>query len=235
MDELKYFREKVPSDGHIPVPQTGRSSVAPGSAKQPPEELLPIYRECDGKRSIREIVRRTGQLEFDVTRTIFQLANAGFVQLVAPRPQGPEAIVEVVNPALAAIHAACETSGKVTDLREGLARFATGGGIYDPLFMMAGPAANGTLKPDRVARNLAALAGEDPDAWLVELLQEYVGFALFHAESLVPREVLNDLRSTVAEMLKPLRQIPTSQSTGASTPSSAAPTSNSTPPLLSLL
>lgn len=200
MDEMKYFREKIPNDTFIPVP-TG------ASGKKAPDELAEVFAQCDGKRSIADIGRRIGQLEFEVTRSIFQLCNAGFVMMTAVRPQGPEAIVEVFNPALAAIHGACDEAGKGPDLREGLSRFATGGGVYDPLFMMAGPLDDGTFKPERVARNLAALAGEDPDAWLVQLMQEYVGFATFQAESLVSREVLSNLSSKVTELLKPLRQL----------------------------
>ncbi len=201
MDEMKYFREKIPNDSFIPVPTA--------SGKKPPDELAEVCAQCDGKRNIADIGRRIGQLEFEVTRSLFQLCNAGFVMMQAARPQGPEAIVEVFNPALAAIHTACDEAGKGADLREGLSRFATGGGVYDPLFMMAGPLDDGTFKPERVAKNLAALAGDDPDAWLVQLLQEYVGFATFQAESLVPREVLSNLSAKVTELLKPLRQLET--------------------------
>ncbi len=58
-----------------------------------------------------------------------------------------------------------------------------------------------------MAQNLASLGGDDPDVWLVQLLHEYVGFAMFQAETLLPREVERDLRASVAELLKPLRPI----------------------------
>jgi hypothetical protein len=199
MDELKFFREKIPNDTYIPVPTA--------SGKRPPDELMEVFAQCDGRRSIAEIGRRIGQLEFEVTRAVFQLINAGFVTMQASRPQGAESIVEAFNPALVAIHAECEAVGRAGELREGLARFATGGGVYDPLFMMAGPALDGSLKPERVAKNLAALAGEDPDSWLIQLMNEYVGFALFQAESLLPRERVEELNKAVAEMLKPVRPL----------------------------
>ena len=60
---------------------------------------------------------------------------------------------------------------------------------------------------ERVTRNLAAVAGEDPDAWLVQLLEEYVGFALFQAGSLLPREGEAALAAYVAEALKPVRSL----------------------------
>jgi hypothetical protein len=199
MDEMRFFREKVPNDDYIPTPMAG--------GKKPPDDLLAVYVECDGKRSLADIGRVTGLLEFDVTRAVFQLVNGGYVTIASPRPQGADAIVSVFNRALAAVHAACAAGGKAGDLREGLSRFATGAGIYDPLFLGAGPAEDGTLRADRVARNLAALAGDDPDAWLIQLMHEYVGFAMFQAESLMSRDAERTLKETLGEMLKPVRPL----------------------------
>ncbi|HSO32331.1 MAG TPA: DUF4388 domain-containing protein [Labilithrix sp.] len=198
MDEMRFFREKVPSDAFVPSPVPG---------KKPADDLLPVFAQCDGQKSLADIGRATGKLEFDVTRAVFQLVSSGCVVVVAPRPRGPEAIVETVNPALVAIHERCDRAGKGAELRDGLSRFATGGGVYDPLFMGAGPMQDGTLKPDRIKRNIAALAGEDPDAWLVELMNDYVGFALFQAESILSREAQAELLADVMETMKPLRPL----------------------------
>jgi hypothetical protein len=198
MDEMRFFREKIPNDGYIPVRIPG---------KKPPEEFADVFAKIDGTTSIADIGRAIGQLEFEVTRATFQLVTNGCAYVVAPRPRGPEAIVETFNPALAAIHDKCDAAGKGPELREGLSRFATGGGIFDPLFMGAGPLADGTLKPNRIASNVAALAGEDADAWLVGLMNDYVGFALFHAESLLPRDEQSVLMGEVMEILKPLRPL----------------------------
>jgi hypothetical protein len=208
MDELKFFREKIPSSTYVPNPT--------GTTRKVPDDLALVYVECDGKRSVAEIGRRIGQLEFEVTRAVFQLMQGGFLAVSAPRPVGPEAIVEAFDRALLEVHKRCDAAGKGDELREGLSRFATGAGIYDPLFMGAGPQPDGTVRPDRVARNVAALAGDEPDAWLVQQLYEYTGFALFHAGSLLPRDVETQLNAKVAEILKPLRQ------TEAAPPSSSA-------------
>ena len=198
MDEMRFFREKVPNDQYIPVPVSG---------KKPADDQLNVFGLCDGKKSIADIGRAMGQLEFDVTRSIFQLVSSGCLTVLAPRPRGPEAIVEQFNPALAAVHERCDAAGKGAEIRDGLSRFATGGGVYDPLFMGAGPLQDGTLKPDRIGRNIAALAGEDPDAWLVELMNDYVGFALFQAESILSRDAQATLLADVMEILKPLRPL----------------------------
>jgi Domain of unknown function (DUF4388) len=197
MDEMRFFRQKVPNDTYVPLPTSSRAP--------PPEELQAVYAQCDGTRSIAEIGRRIGQLEFEVTRAVFQLLSGGWVNIVAPRPKGAEAIVSTFNPALAEIHRTCDEAGRAQELRDGLARFASGTGMYEPLFMMAGPREDGTLRPDRIAKNVTVFAGADPEAWLVQELYEYVGFALFHAGSLVSREVEAQLNAKVAELLRPLR------------------------------
>ena len=199
MDEMRFFREKVPNEDYVPSPTQ--------SGKKPPDDLAEVFAQCDGRRSVAEIGRRIGQLEFEVTRGIFQLLSGGFLTIASPRPQGAEAITDVFNRALVQIHSRCDAASKGAELREGLARFATGAGIYDPLFLMAGPQPDGSLKGDRVAKNLAALAGDDPDAWLIQLLHEYVGFAMFQAESLLPRDIERELVKGVAETLKPVRPL----------------------------
>ena len=65
------------------------------------------------------------------------------------------------------VHERCDRAGRGAELREVLSRFATGGGVYDPLFMGAGPMQNGTLNPERIKRNItpqdfAALYQQDP-------------------------------------------------------------------------
>ena len=199
MDEMRFFRERIPNDGYIPSPKA--------NDRKPPDELADVFAQCDGKRSIAEIGRRTGQLEFEVTRGVFQLVQGGFVIVAAPRPQGPVAIVEAFNPALVEIHRRCDAVGRGGELRDALSRFATGALVFDPLFFGAGPSPEGTFKSDRVSTNLAAVAGEDPDAWLVQLLEEYVGFALFQAGSLLSRESEAALAAQVAEALKPVRSL----------------------------
>ena len=78
------------------------------------------------------------------------------------------------------------------------------------MFQGAGPLSDGTLKPERVERNLAALAGDDPDAWLTQLMLDYIGFALFQAGSLLPRDAEARLSASVGDRLQPLRPLESS-------------------------
>jgi hypothetical protein len=212
MDELRFFREKIPSDGWVPA------QLPHMAGKTPPPDLGDVLAQCDGRRSVAEIGRRIGQLEFEVTRAVFQLMTAGFVSVDPPRPEGVAALVGVFNGALSAIHAACDAAGKGNELRSGIEQFAGSTGAYVALLEGAGPLRDGTLRPDRVAQNLAGLAGQD-ESWLVQELFEYAGFALFQAGTLLPRGTEVKLAARVAQMLKPLRH----QNDGAKPPSLRPP------------
>ncbi len=201
MDELQFFREKIPSDAWIPVPFAG---------KKPPPELAEVWAECDGRRSVAEIGRRIGQLEFEVTRGVFQLLAAGLVTIAAPRPEGPVAIVEAFNTALVEIHRACDAVGKSRELRSGIEMFASSTGVYVSLLPVTGPNEDGSVDAERVARNVQTVAGaeQDADAWITQQMLDYTGFALFHAGSLLSRDAEVALNARVMKMLEPFRQRP---------------------------
>lgn len=202
MDELRFFREKVPSDAWIPVPV--------GGGRKPPPELGEVWAECDGRRSVAEIGRRIGQLEFEVTRGVFQLVAAGLVTMAAPKPEGPVAIVEAFNEALVEIHRVCDAAGKGRELRSAIEMFASSTGVYVSLLPVSGPGEDGSLDAERVARNIvtAAVGEQDVDAWITQQMFDYAGFALFHAGSLLPRDAEVALNTRVMKMLEPFRQQP---------------------------
>lgn len=194
MDESKYFRERIPSDEHVPVPVPGRG--------EPPAELAAVLAACDGQRSVADIGRASGLGEFEVTQALFQLVQTGFVHVNPPRPTGPQALVAIFNDAMRTIVRAAETAGKGGALREHLASFATSGGIYDALFMGAGPRDDGTLDEERIAKNIALLVEDDAEAQLATWLYEYVAFALFDAGSELPKQEEQALSKTVSERIK---------------------------------
>ncbi|MCC6559457.1 MAG: DUF4388 domain-containing protein [Polyangiaceae bacterium] len=176
MDETRYFRERIPSEQHVPVRVPDRS---------PPSEkaLRDAWDAIDGQRPVAEIARITGLGEFAITQALFQLAQAGKVVVHAPRPTGPRAMTALFNDAIAMIFAEVDLAGRGEEVRAQLASFATGAGIYDALFRGAGPAASGTLDVAKVIENAEMLAGPgQADAMLSQWLYEYVSFAMFVAE-----------------------------------------------------
>jgi hypothetical protein len=180
MDETRYFRERIPSDQHVPE-RVGERLLPPEEA-----EFQRVYDAINGQRSVSEICRVVGQGEFEVTQVLFQLVQAGRVNIHAPRPTGPVAIVALFNQAVSMILEEVDAVGRGTEVREQLSSFATGAGIYDALFRKAGPTPNGTLDADRIAENVSVMVGPDQaEAMLAQWLYEYISFAMFVADPYV--------------------------------------------------
>lgn len=199
LDEMRYFRERIPSAAHVPVRVEGGSEVT--------EDCRAVFSLIDGRLSIEELGRHTGQGEFATTKAIYQLIQSKLVRIEPPRLRGgPEAIVTTANVALLAIFRTIEAAGKAGPVRENLASFAVGAGVYDILFRNAGPNAQGLLDPKAVADNLLIVAsGVDPENVLKQMLHEYVSFALFSAGAALGSEKEAELGREVAPVLLQLR------------------------------
>jgi hypothetical protein len=175
MDEMRYFRDRIPSDQHVPERVQGR--------EVPEEELLKVWTAIDGAKSIAEICRVVGQGEFEVTQALFQLVQSGHVTVLTPRPTGTAAVVALFNEAICLIFRDLDAVDRGGEVREQLASFATGAGVYDALFRKAGPANDGSVNIDRILENVAVLVGPtEAEGTLSQWLYEYVSFAVFVAE-----------------------------------------------------
>lgn len=201
MDEINYFRERIPSDEHIPFRTNAKKT-------EPAEEWRRVYAAIDGEASVADLGRRCEMSIFDVTQALFQLCQGGFVQIRPPKPTDPLAIVTTFNAAMRMILKAVEQAdrAKAEELRMTLASFASSSGVYDALFMFAGPEADGSVRTERVVLNIAGLAGDDAVPSLAQWLYEYAAFALFAATSLVSKETEHQLTRQVSEMIGPLQQ-----------------------------
>ncbi len=194
MDESKYFRERIPSESHVPVPIAGRSD--------PAEELRSVWQACDGHRSVLEVGRTCGLGEFEVTRALFQLVQAGFLHVNPPMPEGPEALVSIFNQDIGIVFETAARAAKGDLLRDHLAQFASSIGIYDALFAGAGPGPDGRLDEARTVQNVTTLGGSDAEGLLAQWLYEYAAFALFDAGSHLSKEDEQHLSKEVSELIK---------------------------------
>jgi len=80
MDELRYFRQKIPSSEHIPLKVENRGT--------PAEELQKVYAVVDGLLSVEELGRNTGLGEFETTKALYSLVQAQYVVIHPPRVSG---------------------------------------------------------------------------------------------------------------------------------------------------
>ena len=201
MDEMECFRARIPSSLHVPARTPGHRGL------DPKHELHALWDAVDGHRTIEDVGRLVGQGEFETTHSIFQLLQAGVLQVHPPRPEGPEAVVTIFNHTIAVILAEVDRHGAGQEARESLASFATAGGVYGALFRDAGPRRDGTLDAAAVARNLRTAIGADAEQSLARWLYEYASFAMFIAEPVLRTAGRPDVAAVsrqVAELLRPL-------------------------------
>jgi len=199
MDELRYFRQKIPSAEHIPFKVENRGT--------PATEFNKVYEAIDGKQNVGELGRSTGLGEFETTKALYALVQSQHVSIHPPRVSGgPTSLVAAANGALRAIFAAAGQFGKIAEVRANLESFAVGAGVYDILFRNAGPDETGALDPETVAANSVVVAGNaDQDNMLKQMLHEYVSFALFSAGAALGSGAEGELAKQVAPALAGLR------------------------------
>jgi hypothetical protein len=199
MDEMRYFRQRIPSADYVPERATNRG--------EPNKELLKVWDHIDGQMSTGELGRALGLGEFEVTKVLFQLVQSKHVTMQRPRLRGgPIEVVETANLVLREIHQEADTAGKGTILRTALASFADG--TYEVVFQHAGPFEKGTFDVQRVVDNARMLAaGANVEKFLKELLYDYVSFALFNAGSLVRRPKDQGIGKQVEPLMSRLRPI----------------------------
>jgi hypothetical protein len=198
LDEVRYFRQKIPDASWIPM-RGDRSEPAA-------EEYDRVFDAVDGKTSIAELGRLTGCGEFETTKSVYALMQSHHVTLHPPRiTGGPQALTAIANAALATIHKRVDAEGAGSTLRETLASFAAGAGMYEVVFRGAGPEPDGTFDADRVSENVAFVAGGDPEDFLKARLHEYVSFALFTAGNTLGSDVEHELGADLEDALASLQ------------------------------
>jgi hypothetical protein len=198
MDEIRYFREKIPSAEYVPVRVPSPAAASSAQYKQ-------TFDAIDGLRSVAELGRLTGRGEFAVTKEVYALERSGIVTIKPPlRGGGALAVMLLANRVLEVIHSAADAAGKGRELRKGLASYTGGGsGTHGALFLMAGPRPDGTLDTDRIAENIQRFGG-GAERTLRRMLYEYVSFAIFCVGAACGRpreeELSQTLRAELAEL-----------------------------------
>lgn len=201
MDEMEFFRSRVPSSEHIPVIANN----------DPPSEDDPariVWDAIDGARSVEDVARAAGCELFDAMRGVYELVKRGRVTVREPSQGGTEGVVSIFNEAIRLIMTEVDKyPGASGDIRESLASFAASGEVYEPIFRGAGPAQDGTLDVVRVADNARQRQGAVSDRELAEWLYEYASFAMFIAEPVLRAGARSDaagVSSRVSDLLAPL-------------------------------
>lgn len=197
MDEIRYFRQRIPSAAYVPVRGTATT--------EPTAEYRSTYQAVDGVLSIEELGRRTGRGEFAITRDVYGLERSGHVLVRPPiRSADPQTLVGVANRLLRVIHSEAGAAGKGQELRKGLASFASGASAYGAVLAKSGPAEDGTLDERRVTANAVRSLGQAPENALRRVLYEYVSFAIFCVGATLGWQKESELSAKLAADLKEL-------------------------------
>jgi hypothetical protein len=215
IDELAFFREKLPSASTVLV----RRHPQPNEKLGPPE--MKVLDLVDGVRDIATIARLTHLGEFEATKLLYQLLQSGFVALPTAKPslqvrvtrRGDSLddmygrILDTFNAVFAKIFVAVSARGKRENLEKGMESFFGSVAEFAPLFVGIGLGTDGTLNREQVLANLRIAPTDNRLDYLHRGLNELLFFELFTAGEAVDRKEEIELHQRLNQIL---REVPES-------------------------
>ncbi|HEY6098644.1 MAG TPA: DUF4388 domain-containing protein, partial [Anaeromyxobacter sp.] len=215
IDELSLFRGKIPGPGTFLRRREPRRAVT----LQPSERSLLAL--VDGRRSVAQIATAARLSEFDATKLLYHLAEAGHVEAVAAPASAPAdpaarlaSIASGVNDLLRLVAARIPAEGRAPFLATVRGHLQDPSSRFAPIWRMVLPGADGGLDTGAVLANLASMvkgsavlaleSSGDPARLLLEALRELLFFYLFVAGERLSREEDEALSAEVKRRLQPL-------------------------------
>jgi hypothetical protein len=213
IDELSLFKARIPGpDAFL----RRKAPPRPMTLRPTESSLLALV---DGRRTVSEIATAAHVSEFDATKVLYHLAEAGYVEAVAdplasaaPAERLP-ALLSGLNELLRTVTAAVPAGLRAAFLDACHAFLAEPEGPYAALLLGLAPEPDGGLDEAALSARLAALdrralarlhpSGEPAKA-LVEALREAIFFWLFQAGERIGRDVDESLSRGVRTKLAQL-------------------------------
>ncbi len=213
IDELSLFEARIPGpDAFL----RRKDPPRPVTLRPTENALLGLV---DGRRTVAEIATAAHLSEFDATKVLYHLAEAGYVEAV-PDPVASAAPAERIPALLAGLGAllrgvtsAIPPGARAAFLDAGRAFLADPEAPFAPLLRGLVPGPDGGLDEPELAARLAALdrrtlarlhPSADPAKVLLEALREVLFFWLFQAGEHVGRDADESLARAVKAKLGPL-------------------------------
>jgi len=209
IDELSYFREKLPSPDVI----LQRRHPAPPTKLEAKEER--VLQLVDGARDLAVIARMSHLGEFDTTKVLYQLMTSGFidtkqqpvVKLSTSRPGDSlqdifGKVVDAFNEVYAKIFTAVAQRGKAQPLVKGLESFFGSVAEFAPLFVGLSMDDRGVLPRDALLANLNMAPTDDKLDYLHRGLNELLFFELFTAGEAVDRREEIELHQRLNQIIR---------------------------------
>lgn len=213
IDELSLFKARIPGPGAF---LRRKDPPRPVTLRPTETALLGLV---DGRRTVAQVATLSHLSEFDATKMLYHLAEAGYVEAfsepvatAAPAERVP-ALLAGMNALLRGVTSAVPPGARGAFLDAARAFLAEGGGAFAPLLAGLVPAADGALDEGALSSRLSALdraalakldASADASKALFEALREVLFFWLFLAGERIGREVDESLGRAVKAKLAQL-------------------------------
>jgi hypothetical protein len=180
----------------------------------------------DGRRTVAEIATAAHLNEFDATKILFHLSEAGLVEALAgaaPSTEGDRlaAIVRGMNELLRGVAQAVQPGARAGLLDAGQRFLWDAANPYAPLLRELTVAGDGGLDEERVVEAIRALSAEELAAMdasgsrlkvAADALRDALFFWLFLVGDRLPRESDDALGRAVRQQLAPLELLATAGS-----------------------
>jgi hypothetical protein len=184
IDELSYFREKIPSARMVFV----RSKVT-GTPFPLNETEIVVLELIDGVRDLEAIARESRFGEFLVTKAAFRMLQGGLIKQResdrlgdagrAARSSGCLDVIGVFNKTFRRLFKAACTQNRQSGILQALSSFFEANTTYRELFEGVRLGPDGTFDTSQVCKNLATIPVEDRTGFIYEALNEFLSFELF--------------------------------------------------------
>jgi hypothetical protein len=201
LDELELFRDKIPNN------DVCLESLIAADASELEEVELTVLAESDGDTPLADICRGAGLDEFAVIKAAYHLVKRGIAR-VRSQSKVDDATVrrltESFSTVLDDIFSAIAEHGDLPAAQAMLSAWVSGSG-YGPYFG-EDVAHGGSIDAEQVIEVLREARDDDPMAKFHHIGHELVGFALFCAGSVLPREEERKLSHQVNRKLQEIRR-----------------------------
>lgn len=213
IDEMSLFRARIPGpDAFL----RRREPKRPITLNPMEQTLIALV---DGRRTVVQIATAAHVNEFDATKVLYHLAEAGYVEAVADAATHveagarPEAIARAMNDLLRTVASAVPEAGRAAFLAAVRGHLADDHSPFAPVWVRLAPAADGSVDEQALLANVAALPpavitslapSGDAGVLLLQTLRELLFFYLFVAGERIDRDADEALSTTVKRELQKL-------------------------------
>jgi hypothetical protein len=214
IDELSLFKNRIPGPGAF---LRRREPKRPVTLKPVEQQLLSLV---DGRRTVAQVATTAHLNDFDATKILYHLAEAGYLEAVAepaaaagdPGARLP-AIADGMDELLRTVAAAVTAEQQPFFLAAVRAHLSDERAPFAPLFRRLAPGPDGGLDLPLLLGNLAALGGppaqkvdvaREAPRLLFDALRELLFFYLYLAGERIPRDADERLGAQVKRKLQRL-------------------------------